>query len=379
MERVNSRKRKEVTDPSLSPNKVQCAFSQKLNASRTSGVRENNQAMTTPLSRRLVMEENMEGSITVSVNDLCNPLLSIPKNKLISLKIENFEDLEQCQSFFSTRFNSEITSKIQELILWIDINDEAVEFINSLFITITKNINSFPNLKSLLISPIFHVYHDVTLTLPSLLTSLEISWIRKNITLNLFGSLPNLAILQIGDIDENATINLPNSLNSLTTIKIGNFDSYAVIKLPNSLPKLINMTISNFWNPCLTLPNSRINLASNLVTYAVDIFSHLNRDYFKYNSVLQLLHLSPELTNLVIENIYCADVKLPDTLDNLKTLIIGTMGFDVILALPSCLNNNLKSLSIGHIKKGAVLKFPIALNNLENLSIGRIDKEESSS
>lgn len=269
---------------------------------------------------------------------------------------------------------------------------------------------------------------DITLDLPDLLpkfTTLTINKVRGHAVIKLPDSVINLKSIFINDIFNNITFEFPSRMPNLTNLTINQISSDSTCKLPASMDKLENLTLGNIENNLLQLPdnlsclisltiaeisnnykfpnfipnlkNLSINKISRDVIFCLpesvknletlfigDIFScakvilscisnlqNLLINWIQFGAQLILPEVLPAIKNITVKDNNSFDINLPNDLNSLVNLSIGSLHPETKFRLPKSLNN-LQSFSFESVHNEAFCNLICSLTNLKSLSIGKL-------
>ncbi len=181
------------------------------------------------------------------------------------------------------------------------------------------------------------------------------------VTLEITDDLTNLEILNIILI-ESAILKLSNKLNNLTTFAIKN-----IIGAKIMLPVLKNLTTLIIGDMYI----GRDGVAELTLPYSLNNLTTLMIGSIGPGSIINLPLMLNNLRICTIKDIgYNVTLEFPDALDQLTVFTLGDMGNNSTLKLPKSLNN-LVGLTLGDIGLGSQIYFPSSLK-----SFPRIFEEE---
>ncbi len=353
-------------------------------------------------------ESNMPICLTIPLKErshFSEIFNSIFKNQVsLILTIENLNEINLLQRSLANYSNKEFFNMIKELDFeQITIGNETNGPISTLLTSISQNLHLFTNLTKLKLGTIAANYafeipdlhdqlptliighHDILLssssmslsiknieigaylklnsvqnqfheckenfTLPNALKNLRKlsieACLENNTDFNLLSSLSNLRKLSIRELGNNTNFSLPDTLNKLTTLIIKKIGNNVIIALPDAFKDLKNLTIGQMRH-------------------------HLEKDCYV---TFKLPKVLDSLEQLTIQYIDSSRITLPQTLNGLKSLTLGSISEDNILILPGLLDN-LASLNITHTWDSSKLKLPNSLPNLTLLTIDRVNFQE---
>lgn len=301
----------------------------------------------------------------------------------ITLEINTVEEIKQLEellfdlrtnNFFDNSLIVEFLKSIVRLDLLvgreIEINESNAQFLTELFAIVDHPENYFflPCLQCLSVGRISNAELKFPQKLNNL-KSLEIGSIMNGSCVTLPKSLDKLTTLAIGAIGSGCSVNFPTFLDSLTWFTIEYLGSELCLPELPSLKKLSIANLSIDKNDdeeygCLQLTN--LNSLSNLEYLCIKkIEDYVPCDLFKYNF--------DNLRTLIIGNIgWRVTFILPESLDNLRVFSMENIKSDTELMLPDSMKN-LESFSIRWIQNGATIEFPEILENFESLTIDEIE------